>query len=87
MTDKSSIYISENYTVWGSSDSINKLTDYVDALEEQNTMLVEALEGLVAEMNDVLDSIENEKVHFDGDDFHERLTLANKALAAVKEKP
>lgn len=35
MTDKSSVYISEDYTVWGSSDSINKLTDHVDDLEGQ----------------------------------------------------
>lgn len=55
-------------------------------LRTQVALLVEALEGVVAEMNNVLHSIENEKVHFDGDRFHERLAIATKTLAVVKDQ-
>ena len=49
--------------------------------------LLVALRDCVLEFEAVLRSIDDDAVHFDGDEFHERLTLARAAIAkATGEK-
>ena len=50
-------------------------------------MTQEALKALIHEMEYVLYCINEEKIPFDGDDFHEALRLGKKALAQPEQEP
>jgi len=54
------------------------------AVNNHDAML-EALKAAKSEFDDVLHNIEKGKVHFDGDDFHERLNKINEAIAKAAE--
>ena len=55
-------------------------------VQAQAAKLAEALEGTIEELFSVLGNINRGRCHFDGDRFHERLTLGRKVLAAYKER-
>jgi len=56
------------------------LYSFIEKLEAEKKELLEALKGLHAEMRYVLRSINADKVHYDGDEFHERLGAATDAI-------
>ncbi len=45
---------------------------------------LEALEATENELLGVLDSINADRMHHDGDEFHERLSMAYKAITALR---
>ena len=47
----------------------------------------QALQALIAEMEYVLSCINEDKIPFDGDDFHEALRLGKEALAQPSQEP
>ena len=49
-------------------------------------MTQEALKALIHEMEYVLSCINEEKIPFDGDDFHEALRLGKEALAQTEQE-
>ena len=51
------------------------------------TTQTEALKLLVHEMEYVLSCINEDKIPFDGDDFHEALRLGKEALAQPEQEP
>ena len=49
-------------------------------LEAANAELLDALEGVTDELLDVLYNINNDRIPFDGDEFHERLEAGKAAI-------
>jgi hypothetical protein len=47
---------------------------------------IEAMRQMVAELEYVLDCINNEEIPFDGDDFHEALRLGRQAIAEAERQ-
>lgn len=56
----------------------------IGRLRAQAEALAGAITGCVTELEDVLHNTNKGQVHFDGDDFHERLGAARKALAEYR---
>ena len=50
-------------------------------LEAANAELLKALKGVTQELLDVLKDINNDRVPFDGDEFHEHLEAGKAAIA------
>lgn len=53
----------------------------IERLEAANAELLEALKGTTQELLDVLKDINNDRIPFDGDEFHERLEAGKAAIA------
>ena len=49
-------------------------------LEADNAELLDALKGVTDELLDVLYNINNDRIPFDGDEFHERLEAGKAAI-------
>ena len=72
------------------ADSIDRFIDDVTCkkaaaelrrLEAENAELLAALKGTTQELLDVLKDINNDRIPFDGDEFHERLEAGKAAIA------
>jgi hypothetical protein len=48
--------------------------------------MIEVLKQMVAELEYVLDCINQEQIPFDGDDFHEALRLGRQAIAGLESQ-
>ena len=59
----------------------HKAGDELLRLEAANAELLAALKGTTQELLDVLYDINNDRVPFDGDEFHERLEAGKAAIA------
>lgn len=59
----------------------NKAIDELHRLEAANAELLAALKGTTQELLDVLRDINNDRIPFDGDEFHERLEAGKAAIA------
>jgi hypothetical protein len=57
------------------------------SLQAENAELRNACRLALNEMNDVLKSCAEERVHFDGDDFHEALTALTAATRPQNRSP
>ena len=54
--------------------------DRVAELEAANSELLDALKGVTDELLDVLHDINNDRIPFDGDEFHDRLEAGKAAI-------
>ena len=58
----------------------HKAGDELRRLESANAELLVALKGTTQELMDVLCDINNDRIPFDGDEFHERLEAGKAAI-------